>query len=57
MSLLAPHAILMHPGPVNRGVEIAQHLVTHARSRIERQVHNGVFARMAVLEACLERPA
>jgi aspartate carbamoyltransferase catalytic subunit len=57
MALLAPHAILMHPGPVNRGVEIAQQLVTHERSRIERQVQNGVFARMAVLEACLERPA
>jgi len=55
MALLAPHAIVMHPGPVNRGVEIAQQFVTHERSRIERQVNNGVFARMAVLEACLER--
>jgi aspartate carbamoyltransferase catalytic subunit len=53
MSALPPHAIVMHPGPVNRGIEIASHLVTHERSRIERQVSNGVFARMAVLEACL----
>jgi aspartate carbamoyltransferase catalytic subunit len=50
MAALAPHAILMHPGPVNRGIEIASHLVTHERSRIERQVRNGVFARMAILE-------
>jgi aspartate carbamoyltransferase catalytic subunit len=57
LALLAPHAIVMHPGPVNRGVEIADQLVTHERSRIERQVQNGVFARMAVLEACLEPPA
>jgi aspartate carbamoyltransferase catalytic subunit len=53
MAALPAHAILMHPGPVNRGVEIAAELVTHERSRIERQVSNGVFARMAVLEACL----
>ena len=54
MAALPPHAILMHPGPVNRGVEIAADLVTHERSRIDRQVENGVFiARMAVLEACL----
>jgi len=53
MALLAPHAIIMHPGPVNRGVEISSALVTHERSRIDAQVRNGVFARMAVLEACL----
>ncbi|HEY5094334.1 MAG TPA: aspartate carbamoyltransferase catalytic subunit [Candidatus Eremiobacteraceae bacterium] len=53
MATLAPHAIVMHPGPVNRGIEIASRLVTHERSRIERQVSNGVFARMAVLESCL----
>jgi aspartate carbamoyltransferase catalytic subunit len=57
MELLASHAIVMHPGPVNRGVEIAYRLVSHDRSRIEQQVHNGVFARMAVLEACVERLA
>jgi aspartate carbamoyltransferase catalytic subunit len=53
MAMLAPHAIVMHPGPVNRGIEIAASCVTHERSRIERQVRNGVFARMAILEACL----
>jgi aspartate carbamoyltransferase catalytic subunit len=53
MQALAPHAIVMHPGPVNRGIEIAAACVTHDRSRIEHQVRNGVFARMAILEACL----
>jgi aspartate carbamoyltransferase catalytic subunit len=53
MTALAPHAIVMHPGPVNRQVEIASQFVTHERSRIEAQVGNGVFARMAVLEACM----
>ena len=53
MEALAPHAIVMHPGPVNRGIEIAAACVTHERSRIERQVRNGVFARMAILETCL----
>ncbi|HLJ83416.1 MAG TPA: aspartate carbamoyltransferase catalytic subunit [Candidatus Eremiobacteraceae bacterium] len=52
-ALLPAHAIIMHPGPVNRGVEIAASLVTDARSRIERQVENGTFMRMAVLEACI----
>jgi len=50
---LPAHCILMHPGPVNRGIEIAHPLVTGRRSRIERQVENGVFVRMAVLERAL----
>lgn len=50
---LPSHAIIMHPGPVNRGVEIAGSLISHERSRIERQVENGVFVRMAALERCL----
>jgi aspartate carbamoyltransferase catalytic subunit len=53
MDLLPSHAIVMHPGPVNRGVEIPGPLMTHPRSRIERQVENGVFVRMAALERCL----
>ena len=47
---LPDHAIIMHPGPTNRGVEIAHALVASPRSRIERQVTNGTFVRMAVLE-------
>jgi aspartate carbamoyltransferase catalytic subunit len=52
---LPGHAIVMHPGPVNRGVEIAGALVANGRSRIERQVENGVFVRMAALERCIGR--
>ena len=57
LAALPAHAILMHPGPVNRGIEIAAHLVANERSRIERQVANGVFSRMAILEACLGETA
>lgn len=53
LSLLKPHAIVMHPGPVNRGIEIDGDLVEHERSRIHKQVQNGVFVRMAVLEYVL----
>ena len=55
LAKLPPHAVIMHPGPVNRGLEISGDLVTGERSRIERQVQNGVFARMAVLERVLGR--
>jgi aspartate carbamoyltransferase catalytic subunit len=54
---LKPHCIIMHPGPVNRDVEIAHSLVRDPRSRIERQVENGVYVRMAVLERALGAPA
>ena len=50
---LKEHCIILHPGPVNRGVEIAGSLVTGKRSRIERQVENGTYVRMAVLENAL----
>ncbi len=48
------HSIIMHPAPVNRGVEIADELVECDRSRIFKQMQNGVFARMAVLKRALE---
>jgi aspartate carbamoyltransferase catalytic subunit len=54
LALMPERAIIMHPGPVNRGMEIASELVACERSRIERQVENGVFVRMAVLERCLK---
>lgn len=41
--------IIMHPAPVNRCVEIADHLVEAPKSRIFKQMENGVFLRMAVL--------
>lgn len=47
---LAPHAIIMHPAPVNRGVEIDSELVEHERSKIFTQMQHGVPVRMAVLE-------
>jgi aspartate carbamoyltransferase catalytic subunit len=53
--MLPPHAVIMHPGPVNRGVELEGGLVAGERSRIERQVENGVYVRMAVLEWSLGR--
>ena len=53
VAAMPSHAIVMHPGPVNRGVEIPGALMNHPRSRIERQVENGVYVRMAALERCL----
>lgn len=51
------HGIIMHPGPVNRGVEIPGPLMDDPRSRIEQQVSNGVFVRMAALERCMRAVA
>ncbi|MBC2323745.1 aspartate carbamoyltransferase catalytic subunit [Listeria booriae] len=45
------NAIIMHPSPVNRDVEIADSLVECEKSRIVEQMTNGVFIRMAILEA------
>jgi len=47
--LLPDHAIVMHPGPMNRGVEITADVADCDRSVIVEQVANGVAARMAVL--------
>ncbi len=47
---MQPHAIIMHPAPVNRGVEIDSDLVECDRSRIFRQMQNGVLVRKAVLK-------
>ncbi|MFA1547524.1 aspartate carbamoyltransferase catalytic subunit [Actinomadura chokoriensis] len=49
MAQLPEHAIVMHPGPMNRGVEIAAEVADSVRSTIVEQVANGVSARMAVL--------
>ncbi len=46
-----PDAVVMHPGPMNRGVEIASTVADHAKSLIREQVEMGVAVRMAVLEA------
>ncbi|MFM8236951.1 MAG: aspartate carbamoyltransferase catalytic subunit [Actinomycetota bacterium] len=50
---LAPDTLVMHPGPVNRGIEIAGEVVDSARSLVTEQVANGVAVRMAVLWSLL----
>jgi aspartate carbamoyltransferase catalytic subunit len=45
----AKDAIVMHPGPMNRGVEISSDVADSSRSLILEQVHNGVAVRMAIL--------
>jgi aspartate carbamoyltransferase catalytic subunit len=49
MALLPDHALVLHPGPMNRGVEISAEVADSARSVIVEQVTNGVAVRMAVL--------
>jgi aspartate carbamoyltransferase catalytic subunit len=50
---MPPKAIIMHPGPMNRGVEIDGGVYDLPRSVILKQVTNGVAVRMAALEACV----
>ncbi len=47
---LPAHAIVMHPGPYNRGMELDDTVLDFAGWRYARQVHNGVSIRMAVLD-------
>ncbi|MBP6798067.1 MAG: aspartate carbamoyltransferase catalytic subunit [Luteimonas sp.] len=49
----SPRAVVLHPGPMNRGVEITDEVADGGQSLILRQVANGVAVRMAVLEALL----
>jgi aspartate carbamoyltransferase catalytic subunit len=49
-----PDAIVMHPQPMNRGIEIASDVADGPQSVIRDQVRNGVAVRMAVLEAVIE---
>jgi aspartate carbamoyltransferase catalytic subunit len=51
-SWLHPKAIIMHPGPINRGVEIDSDLADGGRSVILEQVTNGIAVRMACLYLC-----
>ena len=50
---LKPDTLVMHPGPMNRGVEIAAEVADSARSLVTEQVANGVAVRMAVLWSLL----
>ena len=51
---LKEKAIIMHPGPINRDVELDSDLVEAEKSRFKTQMQNGVFMRMAMLEKVLE---
>ena len=51
MRLAKPNAIIMHPGPINRGVEIASSVADGKQSKILTQITNGVAVRMAVMAA------
>mgnify|MGYP001465055996 CR=1 FL=1 len=53
-AMMKPDAVIMHPAPVNRGVEIHTDLVECPKSLIQKQVTNGVAVRMAVLETLLK---
>ena len=50
LQVAKPDAIVMHPGPMNRGIEIESTLADSDRSVITEQVTNGVAVRMAVLQ-------
>jgi aspartate carbamoyltransferase catalytic subunit len=55
LALAKPDALVMHPGPMNRGVEISTDVADGAQSLIREQVEMGVAVRMAVLEALARR--
>ncbi|MCE5234300.1 MAG: aspartate carbamoyltransferase catalytic subunit [Mizugakiibacter sp.] len=55
LALARPGCLVMHPGPINRGIEIADAVADGPQSRILAQVANGVFVRMAVLAELLGR--
>ena len=49
----SPHLLILHPGPINRGVEIDSEVAESSQNVILKQVSNGICVRMACLEACL----
>ncbi len=53
LKLAKKDAIVMHPGPMIRGMEIEPEVADGPQSVIEEQVQNGVYVRMAILSACL----
>lgn len=55
LPLLQKHAIIMHPGPVNLGIELTASACFSSHSRITTQVNNGVAVRMAVLHLLLSK--
>lgn len=57
LSRYAPDAVVLHPGPANRGIEISSEVMDGPRSLIQRQVMHGVAVRMAVLLDAAMAPA
>ena len=53
LALLPTHALVMHPGPMNRGLEITADVADSAQSVVVEQVSNGVAIRMAILYLCV----
>jgi aspartate carbamoyltransferase catalytic subunit len=53
LALASPNAIVMHPGPINRGVEIESSVADGKQSVILEQVTNGIAVRMAVMSMCM----
>ncbi len=53
LAVASPDAIVMHPGPINRGVEIESSVADGPRSVILEQVTHGIAVRMAVMSMCL----
>ena len=49
------NAIILHPGPLNRGVEIDSEIADSSRAVILEQVSNGIAVRMAILHQCISR--
>ena len=56
LTLAHPEAIVMHPGPLNRGVEIEEEVADGSQSVVLNQVESGVAVRMAVLYLCAREP-
>lgn len=57
LAMVGPQALIMHPGPMNRGFEISSQATDDPRSQVLKQVTNGVAIRMAVLYRCLSGEA
>jgi aspartate carbamoyltransferase catalytic subunit len=55
LRLAKPDAIVMHPGPINRGVEIDSQVADGAQSVLLRQVSNGIAIRMAIMAMTMQR--
>jgi aspartate carbamoyltransferase catalytic subunit len=57
LALAKPDAIVMHPGPINRGVEIDSAVADGPQSVILDQVHNGIAVRMAIMSIMIQNAA